>query len=304
MHRRSTVHRIAAITRSLFASVPGVEAQLKDADGAVRVAADRARSLVSEHSFEGARQTLARLRDQLTADEKAKQAAYDQARARRRGTHSRLIALRRTAELLQTTEMVLRSMDFSVARGVPFSADDLWPLSKTVGDEASVPPKPKLHLDPSAVLHVSDRCVVWWADGSTRVPYEGNVLPDRVWAGDQLRWRLRAEGVDGDAAREASAREIPVQAAAGEYEPFQITVSPKPNSEPLPIDTVAIADFVSGDGRILSSNVEVNLVGLIQRQAAYQPIGRAAGVGITWHCSMDQVLCGYSSMASWRPSAN
>lgn len=263
MHRRPTVHRTVVIAFGLFASVSGVEAQLEDADRAVRAAASRARSLLSEHSFEGARQTLARLRDQLAADEKAKQAAYDQARARRRGTHPRLIALRRATEWLQTAEMVLRSMDFSLGRGVAFCADDLWPLSKIVGDEESVPPKPKLHLDPSAVLHASGQYVVWWADGSTRVPYTGNALPDRVWFGDQLRWRLKAEGMDGHAAMAAGAREIPIQAAAGEYEPFQIIVSPKPGSASLPIDKVVVADLVSDHGRLASGNLVINLVGYI-----------------------------------------
>jgi hypothetical protein len=199
---------------------------------------------------------------------------------------------RRTSELLNTARKRLNVLDreaatvtYARSHQLPYAVDDLRRLEAAIGmveSTAADADRPDLELMPKWVLQVNEEYVMWSLNGSMRAPRRGYQLPEQLWMDEGLRSRLVCEGVDGMVLEQPGASEIRLAAAAHEYEPLQIIITPR--SKALTITGLEVSDLLreGGPGKIDRRHVSRNLVGYVWGKEGTRDVGPFPDVLLPW----------------------
>lgn len=248
--------------------IPGAAAATSAEDAAGLFA--RARVLVAAGDLTGARSVLGELQLLRQAEEAAANAARDSARNRARQRMAEEQGSQ-AASRLGALATVVATLDYASREGIPMQGADLDVAREALGfepAESDGQPDPALMLEPEWVLATTEAYVLWQLPAAMRAPRAGYRPSARTWVMGtdntwQTRYRLAAESVDGLTAPAPEAPVVSLGLARGEYEPFQVIVTPK--TADLTVGKVQLEDLVHADGRarIPGSEVQVNLVGYV-----------------------------------------
>ncbi len=174
------------------------------------------------------------------------------------------------SRLAEVVEPLLNTMQNVKANKANLTVDDYDYLIDFVNNDQENADTVKLH--DNQIVFADDDFLIWTADGSTRISNEGFTPDGLQWNGFEPVVRDTSRLRDAMKVIRSDSETIEISAARGEYETFQIAITPKVND--AQIRTIEVSDLKCGDNIISRENITINQVGYIW--------GRVSDKGDSW----------------------